>query len=379
MVVLKPILLRGKGWKIQVDPNAELDVKVIRKVSHAEICHSVLCADFANVCLYMCKYCYGAKYWVTGKIYGKTPDAVRRFAKRHADLKYPIRFGSLSDIFDHRVNWTVFELAEKAVRHLNEYDYPYIICTKSDLTVHEGLTRVVEESKRENFELQVTITTTDEKVARFWEPGAPSPRERLRCLKHFADAGYDVVIRVGPIYPDAFDRWDFSLIDFDVKQFILEVFWAYGDWLWNFLVPRGVCPVPEELIYKEEEAERYLASQILPREGISPESIKRVPLVYDPEDGRYRWGGPEDRRVIYEHYLEKIREHFGNTQRVAVCLDPIKRRYPHLLPPDGDCCGGIFARFKERWRISSRWRKPVNDMLRAVIGRSPLWWRPKVR
>jgi DNA repair photolyase len=46
-----------------------------------------------------------------------------------------------------------------------------------------------------------TITTLREDIVKYIEPGAPSPKERLRAMKRLAEMGVPVGVRVDPVIP----------------------------------------------------------------------------------------------------------------------------------------------------------------------------------
>jgi len=52
---------------------------------------------------------------------------------------------------------------------------------------------------KNNIEFRFTIGTFEDKVSKFWEPGAPLPLERLKALKHAYDAGYKTSVSMEPM------------------------------------------------------------------------------------------------------------------------------------------------------------------------------------
>ena len=51
----------------------------------------------------------------------------------------------------------------------------------------------------DKMEFRFTIGTLDDKVSKFWEPGAPLPLERLQALKHAYDAGFRTSVSMEPM------------------------------------------------------------------------------------------------------------------------------------------------------------------------------------
>ena len=74
------------------------------------------------------------------------------------------------------------------------------ITTKSDLVARDAdLLRTIAE--RNAVQVNLTITTTDEKLARLVEPLAPRPELRLKAVRTLADAGVLVTVLGNPVMP----------------------------------------------------------------------------------------------------------------------------------------------------------------------------------
>jgi DNA repair photolyase len=74
------------------------------------------------------------------------------------------------------------------------------ITTKSDLVARDAeLLRTIAE--RNSVQVNLTITTLDEKLARLVEPLAPRPELRLKAVRTLADAGVPVTVLGNPVMP----------------------------------------------------------------------------------------------------------------------------------------------------------------------------------
>lgn len=74
------------------------------------------------------------------------------------------------------------------------------ITTKSDLVARDAeLLRTIAE--RNMVQVNLTITTLDEKLARLVEPLAPRPELRLKAVRTLADAGIPVTVLGNPVLP----------------------------------------------------------------------------------------------------------------------------------------------------------------------------------
>ncbi len=89
-----------------------------------------------------------------------------------------------------------FRLTRECCRLLLERDFQLRILTKSSL-----VSRDFDLFVGKPVQLGVTITTLDERLARIWEPGAASPRERLDVLRHARELGLNTVVMFGPLLP----------------------------------------------------------------------------------------------------------------------------------------------------------------------------------
>lgn len=74
------------------------------------------------------------------------------------------------------------------------------ITTKSDLVARDA-GRLRKIAEHNDVHVHLTITTTDEKLARMVEPLAPRPELRLRAVRRLADAGIGVTVLGNPVMP----------------------------------------------------------------------------------------------------------------------------------------------------------------------------------
>lgn len=90
---------------------------------------------------------------------------------------------------------------------------------------------------KNQIEFRLTIGTNDDKVAAYWEPGAPSPSDRLMALAHISTRGYKVSISMEPLLVE------------QPKEIIDSLFkgWVSGD-IWIGLMNHHAFKVeiPEE-------------------------------------------------------------------------------------------------------------------------------------
>jgi DNA repair photolyase len=80
-----------------------------------------------------------------------------------------------------------------------EYNYPVHITTKSNLILRD--IDLLEEINKIYASVAITITTTDDNLAKIIEPGAPSSSERLKALGVLSELGICTSITMMPILP----------------------------------------------------------------------------------------------------------------------------------------------------------------------------------
>jgi DNA repair photolyase len=156
-----------------------------------------------------CKYCYARyahefmemdPFSFEEKIYAKTAPAVllkRELAK--VDKRERIAMGTATDPYqpaERRYERTRAVLEVFA----RERGWFLGISTKSDLILRD--LRLLKEIARRNvLSVNITITTTDEKLARLLEPRAPRVELRLQAVRKLRAAGICVGVFPNPVMP----------------------------------------------------------------------------------------------------------------------------------------------------------------------------------
>ena len=161
-------------------------------------------------CEFGCKYCY-ARYahefmelrdplQFERQIYAKRFDA----GSFRAELKKikrgePIWIGTATDPYQpaerkYRITQRILEVFEK------EKGQRLGLTTKSDLVSRDaGLLAQI--GRRNMVQVNVSVTTTDVRLARLMEPMAPRPDLRLAAVRALADAGVRVSVLAHPVMP----------------------------------------------------------------------------------------------------------------------------------------------------------------------------------
>jgi len=162
-------------------------------------------------CEFGCKYCY-ARYthefmemWdgmdFERKIYAKeaAPELLRAELRQAKDKGLPIALGTATDPYQPAEKQ--FEITRKMLEVFLEFEgLDFSITTKSVLILRD-LDRLVRVSAQHRFSVHMTVTTTDERLARLLEPKAPPPAKRLDAVKQLCEAGVRVGVNAMPILP----------------------------------------------------------------------------------------------------------------------------------------------------------------------------------
>lgn len=162
-------------------------------------------------CEFGCQYCY-ARYthefmemWDSRdferKIYAKTGAAelLRAELRQGRDKGLPIALGTATDPYQPAERQ--FEITRRMLEVFAEFrGLDLSITTKSALILRD-LELLKKLAGQHKFGVHMTVTTTDEHLARLLEPKAPAPAKRLEAVRKLVDAGVRVGVNAMPILP----------------------------------------------------------------------------------------------------------------------------------------------------------------------------------
>jgi DNA repair photolyase len=166
-------------------------------------------------CEFGCKYCYARythefmEHWdgldFERKIYAKleAPDLLRAELRQARDQGLPIALGTATDPYQPAEKQ--FGVTRRILEVFAEFDgLEFSITTKGILILRDlDLLRAI--SARHRFSAHITVTTTNEALARRLEPKAPPPLQRLRAVRDLANAGIYAGVNAMPILPGLTD------------------------------------------------------------------------------------------------------------------------------------------------------------------------------
>lgn len=162
-------------------------------------------------CEFGCHYCY-ARYthefmerWdgrdFERMIYAKAkaPELLRAELRAAKDRGLPIALGTATDPYQPAEKQ--FAITRRLLEVFNEFEgLEFSITTKSALILRD-LDLLVPIASKHRFSVHLTVTTTDERLARLLEPKAPPPARRLEAVARLAAAGIRVGVNAMPILP----------------------------------------------------------------------------------------------------------------------------------------------------------------------------------
>ena len=111
--------------------------------------------------------------------------------------KGTIGTGSMSDPYTKSEK--DYLLTRKCLEVISGYNYPIHITTKSNLILRD--LDILQEINKTYASTAITITTSDDQLAKIIEPSAPSPTERFKALGILSTLGICTSITMMPILP----------------------------------------------------------------------------------------------------------------------------------------------------------------------------------
>lgn len=156
-------------------------------------------ADFQLGCSHDCLYCYARDMalrfgqiksrdeWLNEKI--RSWSVHGRWAKRTGVIMFP----TTHDITPHNIDTAVIFLA-----NILEAGNKVLLVSKPNLKCIETICQTFAGFK-DQILFRFTISTTDDTISKFWEPGAPLPGERIEALKTARSFGYPTSVSMEPM------------------------------------------------------------------------------------------------------------------------------------------------------------------------------------
>lgn len=147
-------------------------------------------------CSHGCVYCYAPEVtrseWKGWRVPGVRQNIALRLSREIGPLHGTIGIGTSTDPYQYVERR--FELTRQCLEIIARKDMSVNIMTKSDLFLRD-----VDLLSRMHHAVGVTVTCTDDSVAKRTEPGAPLPSVRLDAMREAVECGLSVYGLIGPI------------------------------------------------------------------------------------------------------------------------------------------------------------------------------------
>jgi len=169
---------------------------------------------YGRGCVHDCVYCY-AKAQLTVHGYWNKPfpmpidlsemwnifytvfETDKRSKWREVlEKRVPLRIGSMSDSFMYMDK--KYGVTKEFLKMLDHYKYPYLVFTRSDLVAHD---EYIDALNPDLCSIQMSISSTNDKMNKLIEPGAPSAKRRLEALQKLTKEGFWTTVRLNPFFP----------------------------------------------------------------------------------------------------------------------------------------------------------------------------------
>jgi DNA repair photolyase len=162
-------------------------------------------------CEFGCHYCY-ARYthefmelWdgrdFERKIYAKVNAAelLRAELRQARDRGQPIALGTATDPYQPAERQ--FEITRRLLEVFAEFEGLEFSITTKGVLILRDLDLLRRNAERHRLSIGITVTTTDERLARLLEAKAPPPARRLEAVRTLAAAGIRAGVMAMPILP----------------------------------------------------------------------------------------------------------------------------------------------------------------------------------
>lgn len=229
---------------------------------------AVATVDCTVGCLHDCRYCYARYEWS-----GKRENAeYGQWKKCHTDhqavqRQYPLYEGQVMFPANHDIHRENLEACLEVLRKLLVVGNQVLVVSKPD---PDCIRKICQELScyKENLLFRFTITARDQTILGFWEPGAPSYKNRLLALQHAFEMGFKTSVSVEPML---------DVLDTPALVEELQSFVSHSIWLGKMNKIKDRVIVGDNAI--QEEVARIIAQQADTSIISLYEILKNNPLI----------------------------------------------------------------------------------------------------
>lgn len=177
--------------------------------------------NIARGCPNNCLYCYAAQNANRFKLRVREDWSREELTKRAAITSYPARGGVVMFPSAHDITPFNVDAYVRVAKLILEKGNQLLIVSKPHLECIEKVCNELDSFKSQIL-FRFTIGTMDRDIAAHWEPGAPSPSERIEALKHAFDCGYRTSVSAEPLL-GGLDTAK-ALLD-GIRQYVTDTVW----------------------------------------------------------------------------------------------------------------------------------------------------------
>lgn len=150
-------------------------------------------------CAHNCLYCYARQKAIeTGMIKDREDWTTEILWNKKANEMHAKKDGVIMFPTTHDITPFYLQGAISALRNMLEVGNKVLIVSKPHLECIQSLCEELTKFKN-NILFRFTIGSLDENLCKFWEPGAPSPMERIQVLQHANSQGYKTSVSMVPM------------------------------------------------------------------------------------------------------------------------------------------------------------------------------------
>lgn len=182
---------------------------------------------YGRGCQHDCSYCYAKSLLDFRGLWNPLSPSITDTQKIKNEIKKLrrdeiVRLGGMTDCFQPLEK--TYRATYRTIKILNKYQREYLIVTKSALVADD---EYIELMDKERAHIQITVTTTDDALAKTYEK-ASRPSDRIKAIKKLQEAGFDVALRLSPFIPQYID---FDILNnLDINKIVIE-FLRVNSWI----------------------------------------------------------------------------------------------------------------------------------------------------
>lgn len=268
-----------------------------------------------NGCQFGCVYCdsRSSKYYLPADfendivIKSNAAELLEnRLKKARTLLPDVVALGGTTDPYQPAES--IYQISRQCLEVLNRHHYPVHVCTKSRLLLWD--LDLLESIGRQTWcTVSVTLTSTRDNIARFLEPRAPNPEQRLEIIRLIKEKTSHIQtgILLMPVVPFLTDRTD------DLEDLVKKAVQAGADYI---MFDSGMTMRDAQALWFLNNLQKRFPQAL-------PYYERLYEFVYDPESYQGRFNPPSS----YSSGINSLLQNLCDKHKIAT-------RVKRFLPDD---------------------------------------------